>query len=225
MPVRRRRPLTQDGRASKCTLCYDRLKDGLEPACAKACPTDSIQFGPYEELVDVAQRRVARCRTVASAAPTSTAPATRPGAQLAGGLGPFFLLTEPPERYGLPAEADSPIQENVVPATLAAVSAGLIAAGGRSSRSLRHHVGAVEPADRGPGEPGARLEGPLEKAGEPAELAPEHRPPDTARARAAEWVADHDTETRDSQPALGARGGPGPVDGGRAGGAGRARAP
>ena len=53
-------------------------------------------------------------------------------------------------------------------------------------------------------------EGPLEQAGEPAELAPEHRPPDTARARAAEWVADHDTETRDSQPALGARGGPGP---------------
>ena len=53
-------------------------------------------------------------------------------------------------------------------------------------------------------------EGPLEQAGEPAELAPEDRPPDTARARAAEWVADHDTETRDSQPALGARGGPGP---------------
>src|SRR3982751_6142551 len=49
----------QDGRAAKCTLCYDRLEDGLEPACAKACPTDSIQFGPYDELVDIAQRRVA----------------------------------------------------------------------------------------------------------------------------------------------------------------------
>ena len=34
-----------DGKAHKCTLCYDRLKGGLEPACAKACPTDSIQFG------------------------------------------------------------------------------------------------------------------------------------------------------------------------------------
>ena len=53
-----------------------------------------------------------------------------PGAQLAGGLGAFFLLTEPPERYGLPAEADSPIQENVVPATLAAVGAGFAAAAG-----------------------------------------------------------------------------------------------
>ena len=43
-----------DGRAAKCTLCYDRLQDGLEPACAKACPTDSIQFGPYDELVELA---------------------------------------------------------------------------------------------------------------------------------------------------------------------------
>jgi formate-dependent nitrite reductase membrane component NrfD len=57
-------------------------------------------------------------------------------------------------------------------------------------------------------EPG--WEGPLEHAGEPADLAPEDRPPDTTRARATEWVADHDTETRDSQPALGARGGPAP---------------
>ena len=44
-----------DGRAAKCTLCYDRLEDGLEPACAKACPTDSIQFGEHEELVDRAR--------------------------------------------------------------------------------------------------------------------------------------------------------------------------
>ena len=46
----------------------------------------------------------------------------------AGGLGSFFLLTEPPERYGLPAQADSPIQENVVTATVAAMGAGLVAA-------------------------------------------------------------------------------------------------
>ena len=54
-----------DGRAAKCTLCYDRLEDGLEPACAKACPTDSIQFGPYDELVETrqgARRRAARAR-------------------------------------------------------------------------------------------------------------------------------------------------------------------
>jgi len=47
-----------DGKAHKCTLCYDRLKGGLEPACAKACPTNSIQFGPVEELQARAMRRV-----------------------------------------------------------------------------------------------------------------------------------------------------------------------
>ena len=40
----------EDGRVWKCTLCYDRLEDGLQPACAKACPTGSIQFGPLDEL-------------------------------------------------------------------------------------------------------------------------------------------------------------------------------
>jgi formate dehydrogenase iron-sulfur subunit len=99
-----------DGRAGKCTLCYDRLEDGLEPACAKVCPTDSIQFGPYGAL-DAEDR-------------------------LAGGLGAFFLLTEPPERYGLPAQADSPIQENALPATLSAMGAGLLAAAGVAASCL-----------------------------------------------------------------------------------------
>src|ERR671930_219538 len=50
----------EDGRVFKCTLCYDRLKDGHEPACAKACPTDSIQFGPLDELRERAERRLAK---------------------------------------------------------------------------------------------------------------------------------------------------------------------
>jgi formate dehydrogenase iron-sulfur subunit len=115
-----------DGRAAKCTLCYDRLEDGLEPACAKSCPTDSIQFGPYEELVEIAERRVAALqdRGVDRAYLYGTNPA------IAGGLGAFFLLTDEPEVYGLPANAESPIQEGMVPATVAAVSAGLLAAAG-----------------------------------------------------------------------------------------------
>jgi len=115
-----------DGRAAKCTLCYDRLQDGLEPACAKACPTDSIQFGPWEELVDIAERRVGELheRGVDGAYLYGTE------ADLAGTLGAFFLFTEEPETYGLPASADSPIQEGAVPATIAAVSAGLMAAAG-----------------------------------------------------------------------------------------------
>jgi formate dehydrogenase iron-sulfur subunit len=119
-----------DGRAGKCTLCYDRLEDGLEPACAKSCPTDSIQFGPHEELVEIASRRVAQLHERGIEGAYLYGAGDEPADQLAGGLGSFFLLTEPPERYGLPAHADSPVQENVVPATLAAVGAGLLAAGG-----------------------------------------------------------------------------------------------
>ena len=119
-----------DGRAAKCTLCYDRLEDGLEPACAKACPTDSIQFGDFDDLVELAERRVATLHE------RGVETAYLYGQEQAGGLGAFFLLTEAPERYGLPAHAESPIQENVVPATLAAVGAGLLAAAGVAAAFL-----------------------------------------------------------------------------------------
>ncbi len=119
-----------DGRAAKCTLCYDRLQDGMEPACAKACPTDSIQFGPYDELVSVAGRRVTALHERGLEGAYLYGAGDAEGEQLAGGLGAFFLFTEPPERFGLPAHADSPIQENVVPATLAAMGGGLVAAAG-----------------------------------------------------------------------------------------------
>jgi formate dehydrogenase iron-sulfur subunit len=126
-----------DGRAAKCTLCYDRLEDGLEPACAKACPTDSIQFGAYDDLVDVAQRRVAALHERGIGGAYLYGAGDPPETSLAGGLGAFFLLTLPPERYGLPANAESPIQENVVPATLAAVGAGLLAAAGVAAAFLK----------------------------------------------------------------------------------------
>jgi formate dehydrogenase iron-sulfur subunit len=126
-----------DGRAAKCTLCYDRLEDGLEPACAKACPTDSIQFGAYDELVEVASKRVAALHARGVEGAYLYGAGDAPEESLAGGLGAFFLLTQPPERYGLPAQADSPIQENVIPATLAAVGAGLLAAAGVAAAFLR----------------------------------------------------------------------------------------
>jgi formate dehydrogenase iron-sulfur subunit len=125
-----------DGRAAKCTLCYDRLEDGLEPACAKACPTDSIQFGVYDELVDVASRRVAALHARGVEGAYLYGAGDAPEESLAGGLGAFFLLTEPPERYGLPAQADSPIQENVIPATITAVAAGLLSAAGVAASFL-----------------------------------------------------------------------------------------
>jgi formate dehydrogenase iron-sulfur subunit len=136
-----------DGRAGKCTLCYDRLADGLEPACAKACPTDSIQFGPHDELVELASRRVAELHRRGLDGAYLYGAGDEPGDELAGGLGAFFLLTEPPERFGLPARADSPIQENVVPATMAAAGAGLLAAAGAATAFV---LSAREQRRRGP---------------------------------------------------------------------------
>jgi formate dehydrogenase iron-sulfur subunit len=125
-----------DGRAAKCTLCYDRLQDGLEPACAKACPTDSITFGEYDEIVELAKRRVGRLHERGIETAYLYGAGDQPEEELAGGLGAFFLLTQPPERYGLPANADSPVQENVVPATLAAFGAGLLWAAGVAAAFL-----------------------------------------------------------------------------------------
>jgi formate dehydrogenase iron-sulfur subunit len=118
-----------DGRAAKCTLCYDRLQDGLEPACAKACPTDSIQFGPYDELVDVARGRVLELHERGVDTAYLYGAADYEDEQLAGGLGAFFLLTEAPERFGLPAQAESPIQENGPHANLAGMVAAIGATG------------------------------------------------------------------------------------------------
>jgi formate dehydrogenase iron-sulfur subunit len=118
-----------DGRAAKCTLCYDRLRDGLEPACAKACPTDSIQFGPYEELVEVARGRVIELHSRGMSDAYLYGAGDSGPDEIAGGLGAFFLLTQPPERFGLPAQADSPIQENGPVASAAGMAAAALAIG------------------------------------------------------------------------------------------------
>ncbi|MGI4977878.1 MAG: 4Fe-4S dicluster domain-containing protein [Janthinobacterium lividum] len=95
---------TMDGKAHKCTLCYDRLKGGLEPACAKSCPTESIQFGEVELLQERAAKRVETLHGLGQTAAYLYGVPDSPGAT--GGLGhlnAFFLLTQRPEVYNLPA--------------------------------------------------------------------------------------------------------------------------
>jgi formate dehydrogenase iron-sulfur subunit len=128
-----------DGRAAKCTLCYDRLRDGLEPACAKACPTDSIQFGPYEELVEVARGRVVELHSRGVEDAYLYGAGDSGEDVLAGGLGAFFLLTQPPERFGLPAHAESPIQENAPQANFAGMAAATVAAAGTIASFVLAH--------------------------------------------------------------------------------------
>jgi formate dehydrogenase iron-sulfur subunit len=89
--------------AQKCTLCYDRLQSGMEPACAKVCPTDSIQFGPLDELRKKAKRREKQLQA------QGLKEANLYGADddVYGGLNAFFLLMDKPETYNLPNAANA----------------------------------------------------------------------------------------------------------------------
>ncbi len=90
-----------DGRVWKCTLCYDRLKDNKEPACAQACPTNSIQFGDLDELRERAEKRLARLREAGQDEARLYLADEDDGV---GGAGAFFLLLDEPEVYGLPPD-------------------------------------------------------------------------------------------------------------------------
>ncbi len=91
----------EDGRVWKCTLCYDRLGEGQEPACAKACPTESIQFGPLDELRERADARVAQLHADGVEDARLYGHDPKDGV---GGDGAFFLLLDEPEVYGLPPD-------------------------------------------------------------------------------------------------------------------------
>ncbi|MDI6102710.1 4Fe-4S dicluster domain-containing protein [Actinoplanes sp. NEAU-A12] len=97
-----------DGRAWKCTLCYDRIGDGLSPACATACPTQSIQYGELSQLRERAADRVAHLhgQGVGEARLYGHDPSDG-----VGGDGAFFLLLDEPEVYGLPPDPIVPTRD------------------------------------------------------------------------------------------------------------------
>jgi formate dehydrogenase iron-sulfur subunit len=119
-----------DGRAWKCTLCYDRLTVGMEPACAKACPTESIQFGPLDELRERAAGRLGQLHDAGVSA--ARLYGHDPGDGV-GGDGAFFLLLDEPEVYGLPPDPvvttrDLPAMWQHVALAAAALLAGAVSA-------------------------------------------------------------------------------------------------
>jgi formate dehydrogenase iron-sulfur subunit len=119
-----RRP--DDGRVWKCTLCYDRIGDGLRPACAQACPTESIQYGPLDELRERAAERV---RTLHEAGVDDARLYGADPGDGVGGAGAFFLLLDEPEVYGLPP--DPVVTTRDLPAMwrhVAVAAAGLLGA-------------------------------------------------------------------------------------------------
>ena len=101
------------GTAQKCTLCYDRMKVGLEPACAKACPTQSINFGPIADLKKLAQARLGQLVQAGE----TRAQLYGADEKMLGGLNSFYLLVDKPEVYGLPPDPKLP-SRNLKPSAL-----------------------------------------------------------------------------------------------------------
>ncbi len=117
-----------NGGAFKCTLCYDRTTAGLMPACATACPTESIQYGPVDELRERAAARLAQLQADGERRAQLYGEDPADGV---GGTGAFFLLLDRPEVYGLPPDPvvttrDLPRMWGYAAAAAAAVLAGVL---------------------------------------------------------------------------------------------------
>src|ERR1700694_39778 len=114
-------PVSNTGR--KCTLCSDRLQGGMEPACSKACPTKSIQFGTIRELRQRAQTRVEQLHQIGE----NKAYLYGADDKMLGGLNSFYLLVDRPEVYGLPSDPKMP-SRNLIPASIYAVLGAIVVA-------------------------------------------------------------------------------------------------
>jgi formate dehydrogenase iron-sulfur subunit len=123
------------GTSAKCTLCYDRLQTGQEPACAQACPTDSIRFGAVADMRELAAERVATLKDQGIAGARLYGDETLGGTNGIGGLNALFVLTAPPETYNLPAAPELP-QRKVLPA-FAALAAAALGFGLTAASALR----------------------------------------------------------------------------------------
>lgn len=113
--------------AKKCTLCIDRISNGLTPACAKVCAPGAVRFGEREVMLRVAQNRLEALKKEGKTG------ARLYGEKELGGLGVMMVMTEAPDVYGLPADPAIPLsvtlwQDWLKPLTIIAGVGGLAAA-------------------------------------------------------------------------------------------------
>jgi formate dehydrogenase iron-sulfur subunit len=87
------------GILAKCTMCIDRIKEGLLPACVKTCPTGAMKFGDRNAIVDMAEKRLAEVQTRHKEAMLANA----------GDVRVIYLLVDDPQRYHKFAVADNTI--------------------------------------------------------------------------------------------------------------------
>jgi formate dehydrogenase iron-sulfur subunit len=109
-----------DGRAFKCTFCSDRQMAGLTPACAKACPTESIKFGEINELRNEARLRLEKLKSRG----VDDAVIYDPVDTSVKGIHAFFLLRGDPRSYNLPPQPEVPTTYLKKGWTSAALAAG-----------------------------------------------------------------------------------------------------
>jgi formate dehydrogenase iron-sulfur subunit len=121
-----KREIEDDGRVWKCTLCYDRTREGMTPACAQACPTESIQYGPLDELRERAAARLDKVVEDGFAGARLYGEDPDDGI---GGFGAFFLLLDEPEVYGLPPRPVDTTRDLPEMWRAAALAAGTLALG------------------------------------------------------------------------------------------------
>lgn len=95
------------GHSMKCAECYDRLRDGLTPACQLACTTGAIQFGLRDEMLALAQKRLAFLHE--HGYPKARLYGALPFQEYSA-LNSFYLLMDEPEVYGLPAQPVTPVK-------------------------------------------------------------------------------------------------------------------
>ena len=77
------------GYMAKCTMCVDRVHNGLLPACVKTCPTGAMNFGDWDEMAEMAKKRLSEVKS------------KLPNAVLTGleDLRVFYLLADEPAKY------------------------------------------------------------------------------------------------------------------------------
>jgi formate dehydrogenase iron-sulfur subunit len=133
--------------AQKCTLCYDRLQGGLEPACAKACPTDSIQFGPRDELLKTARK----CEATLHEQGIKEANLYGADDDVYGGLNAFFLLMDKPEAYKLPSAENAVLpQRNNLGGYLGVLVTGVLGLLGAVIARRQRNMGGGPPEEQQP---------------------------------------------------------------------------
>jgi len=84
---------------TKCTLCYERVGEGLTPACTRTCPTGALTFGFRDELLAVAEAKAKFLR--ANGFPRATVYGK---VELGSGTNKIYVLTDTPDKFGLPVD-------------------------------------------------------------------------------------------------------------------------